>query len=196
MSDVVLPEMFLCQRTAMRLTTKGCARLWMSANDHDREAKNGHNRRQQSYQPAPWQGKFVCWSCPLGAKNAGIDFEVHALADMMRTRCSATGAIVSRLVVGQVGAFDVSVYNRRLEAARKRNARGGRPRICDELHIETLAVIDGDVVAVKTFGPVLSPFEALLNAARTASGGMVAIGRPGVKLVPEQTAEAVEKIAA
>ena len=79
---------------------------------------------------------------------------------------------------------------------RERNARGSRPNICDELHTETLAVIDGDAVAVKTFGPVMSPFEALLNAARTATGGTVAIGRPGAMLVPDQTADAVEKITA
>ena len=59
-----------------------------------------------------------------------------------------------------------------------------------------MAVIDNTAVSVKTFGPSSVPFEALLQAARTATGGTVAIGRPGATLVPDQTAEAEEKIAA
>lgn len=197
MSDMALPEMFSCPRTAMRLTPAGCARLWTAANDPDHNAKNGNNRRHKSYRPEPWEGKAACWHCPIGAKHAGADFNSRPLSDIMRNRCGATGAVASRLVAGYAGTFDVSVYNRRCEALRGRNARGSRPRICNRLHHITLAVIDESAVTIKEFGPLLSPLEALLNAARTATGATIAIGRPGVRVViPDDNREDAQEAAA
>ena len=100
MSESVLPAMFACPRTNMRLTAAGCARLWTAANDPDHNAKNGNNRRQKSYRPEPWEGKAACWHCPIGAKHAGADFNSRPLSDIMRNRCGATGAVASRLVAG------------------------------------------------------------------------------------------------
>ena len=189
MSEIALPAMFACPRTNMRLTAAGCARLWTAANDPDHNAKNGNNRRQKSYRPEPWEGKAACWHCPIGPKHAGADFNSRPLEDVMRNRCTATGAVASRLVTGAVGTFDVSVYNRRCEALRGRNARGSRPRICNQLHHATLVVIDDNAVSIKEFSPILSPIEALLTAARTATGAMISIGRPGVRVVIPENAE-------
>ena len=50
-------------------------------------------------------------------------------------------------------------------------------------------MIDESAVTIKEFGPLLSPIEALLNAARTATGATIAIGRPGVRVVIPENAE-------
>ncbi len=193
--DIILPFLFECPRIAMRLTARGCGKLWESANATPIQHRcgSGFVAAQDTGRPAPWESRSACIGCPTGCRNAGHEPPPERpLADLMRVRCEICGAVSDRLVNKKQC---VSHFNRRREALRERNARGSRPNICDELHAERWAVIDNTAVSVKTFGPIVSPFEALLQAARTATGGTVAIGRPGVTLVPDQTAEAEEKIA-
>lgn len=59
-----------------------------------------------------------------------------------------------------------------------------------ELRDITLAVVGGDAVVVRTFCSVVSPLEALMHAARTAGGAMVAIGRP--RRTPPEFADRIE----
>ena len=78
------------------------------------------------------------------------------------------------------GRLCVSCYNREREALIGKNAKGGRPMICDVLHTERLAVIDGSGSgSVIEAGPVVGIVEAIVAMMRTATGPL-AFGRPGV----------------
>ena len=173
-TECALPVLFDCPRTSMRLTEPGCGRLWRSVNLP--KPATGTRRSQPASPPPAWHCNSSCWACPTGMKNAGVAVEIHPLRDLMRNRCGATGAVASRLVHGAGGVFDMSQCNRRKEAERGTNGKGSRPRICAELMTVSVAVVDGDAVAVKTFGPVRNLMEVMLTAARTASGATVAIG--------------------
>ena len=145
-------EMFDCAPRRMRLSVRGCARLWRSAQENP---------------PATWEGRFACRVCLVGAAHAGVKMsEVAAETERLRTVCSRCLGRTSRLINGR---FCISCYNRHCEALRGRNARGSRPRLCSKLRMFEVAVSSGDAGRIETMPSVTGASEVLVELARRAS---------------------------
>jgi hypothetical protein len=160
MGDAVAVEMVPCPPMSARLTLSACRRMWTSA---------------QEQRPQPWDSRVKCLTCQLGAERAGASAQVaatKAAVESIRTICPSCSRPAARLIHGM---RCVSCYNRRREAERGKNCKGGRPRICDALHTESLAVSAPDTApAVIQIASVLSRPEALVIAARqVAAAGAV-----------------------
>ena len=162
MEPVALPPtltMIRCDRRAMTLTTAGCGRLWAAA-----QAKHADGRLE------PWEGIATCRTCPIGAKNAGREadavFEPAAALACICPRCDRPAArLINDLLC-------ISCYNRDLEAKRGRDAKGRRPKLCDQLHDERLAVMADGAARIETVPRVIGPLEAMLRVARHAKAPM------------------------
>lgn len=161
-------DLFRCDRQAMTLSRAGCARLWQAAQDQA---------------PKPFESKWHCRACPIGAANAGQAAPqdaadeaaaVIALEDLC-PRCYRTG---NRLIGGHLC---VSCYNRAREVARGKNRKGNFPKV--------VAARTGDVdlrvsepgaaaVAPRRFAGVTSAPEAMLTAAKRARGKPLVFSRP------------------
>jgi hypothetical protein len=72
-----------------------------------------------------------------------------------------------------------SCRNRRLEAEKGRNGKGGRPRIVGLLFDRAIAVTDSEGARVVNVAAVLSGAEALLTVAKRAEAPIL-IGWPGM----------------
>jgi hypothetical protein len=156
-------DMMRCDRQNMTLTRGGCTRLWLST---------------RVTRPDPWEGRRHCLTCPVGAANAGRPMaQMDETTEALRLICPRCTRVAMRLINGRLC---VSCYNREREALIGKNAKGGRPMICDVLHTERLAVIDGSGSgSVIEAGPVVGIVEAIVAMTRTATGPL-AFGRPGV----------------
>lgn len=162
------PPLFLCERQKTSLTHVGCARMWLAARDPNKGT------------PKPWEGRAVCVTCPIGAAHAGQTIspvaESVALICKLCPRCLR---VTERLINGK---FCISCYNRDEEAKRGKNAKGGTPRLCSQLHEETIAISGGAAITVQSFPGVTCATEALIAATRTADTslffGWAAVG-PG-----------------
>lgn len=163
-----LPATFRCSRQDMTLTVPGCRALWLAA---------------QERRPEPWESRYRCLTCPIGAGHAGVAPAAQAakiLADSLRCICSRCQRTAERgdrrepLVNGQLC---VSCDNRDREAVRGRNCKGNPPRLVAQLHAQTLAAGG----AVMVFPRVVNRAEAILRAARQiAATGQIVIGRPAM----------------
>jgi hypothetical protein len=74
------------------------------------------------------------------------------------------------------GEFCVSCYNRTREVARGRNGKGNRPIVVEgRLHAVSLALSTGETcsTAVETFPTVTSVVEAMILAAKAATGPVI-----------------------
>lgn len=153
-----IPETFRCERQRMTLTPAGCARLWVAA-------------KQPGVQP--WDGKWVCRGCPIGAQNAGAsaaEVSKSVAADALRTVCPRCPQRRSTRLID--GKLCISCYNRDREAARGRNCKGNPPRLMAVLHTRSV-VVDG---APRAFDRVTGMVEVLIRAAKAAAGAPVVIG--------------------
>lgn len=133
----------------MTLSTAGCSRLWKSA---------------QAAPPKPWEGKAHCRGCPIGARHAGeAQDDTKFAAEAWSRICPRCTKVTDRMIQERLC---IGCYNRDLEAAKGRNAKGGRPRLCDILHASTLAVARegrvGDVTMLRVTGRV----EVMLRLAQ------------------------------
>lgn len=158
-------KMFDCEPQRMRLTVGGCARLWRGA---------------QERRPGAWEGRHACVACPVGAKHAGINISpVARETEVLRTVCCRCQKPAMRLINNR---HCISCYNRHAEALKGKNARGGRPALCDHLREVGVAVSAGDDVRVEIEPFVTGAAEVLIDRARKADGIMCfgwAISGPG-----------------
>jgi hypothetical protein len=154
-------EVFRCDRRAMTLSRPGCARLWESA---------------QRDRPQEHEGRFSCLTCPVGASHAGKTIStVAASVEALRRVCPRCRRQTSRLIHGRLC---VGCYNRDREAVAGKNAKGGRPQLCDRLHVERLAVIDSAAPRIVQQDRVVDLVELIIVHARAATGAL-AFGRSG-----------------
>lgn len=161
---------FRCDRQAMRLTRAGCARLWESA---------------RAEPPKPFEAKWHCRACPIGALHAGSAAPdedaaeaaaVIALEDLC-PRCYRTG---NRLIGDHLC---VSCYNRAREVARGKNRKGNRPVVVESrMGAVSMVVTEpgdaGHSVAARRFPAVMSCAEAMLHAAKRARGRPLQFSKP------------------
>ena len=165
MADVA--TLFLCERQRARLTVGACARLWLSANDAERK-------------PHPWEGRHACITCPIGAANAGRPMSPVAAEVMaLRTICPRCLCPSDRIIKD---LLCISCYNRDAEARRRRNAKGGLPRLCAMLHSVNVVKQAAGALDIISVELALSAGEVIVHQARhaesTLSFGWVAAG-PG-----------------
>jgi hypothetical protein len=151
-----------CTSKNLRLTRSGCFRLWRGA---------------QEDEPSAWEGRSACVACMTGARNAGYAPSpvAHAVRDLQRT-CTRCLHPASRLINGR---YCVSCYNRHKEALRGRNARGGRPRICEILLTVAVTKTVGRQVGLLVEHNVISAAETMIAAARQAVAPMAFGWAPG-----------------
>lgn len=162
------PKMFRCDRRSMTLSVPACASLWRSA---------------QAKRPEPWEGKFACRTCPVGAQHAGCAMpqEVEA-TEALRLVCPRCERDASRLIRSRLC---ISCYNREQEVIRGRNAKGGTPRLSGRLHTERLSVVEpGGGTRIVRRENVIGASEAIIALAKTAKGGM-AFGLRRVAFTPQ-----------
>lgn len=145
-----------CARQSMTLSVNGCAKLWRSA---------------QEDEPKPWEGRWHCRTCPIGAAHNGQsprEIEAATTAAALAPWCPRCVRVSDRIINGDLC---ISCYNRAREAERGRNAKGGTPRLAAVLHAETVAAVaPGAAPARVTFASVASRAEALIRAAKRAAG--------------------------
>lgn len=173
-APLVLPETFRCDRQGMTLTVAGCARLFAST---------------VKKKPEPYEGRWHCQGCPIGAANAGAPVESIAIGGQdWRLVCARCLRRSDRLIHGR---HCVSCFNRGREARIGRNKKGGRPKLIDRLRAVTLAMTRADgvteLVAAKA---VIGPAEVMVQRARTATGRL-AFGMPPARWDISQAAEPV-----
>ena len=149
------PTMMRCDRRTMTLTAAGCGRLWSAA-----QAKHAEGKLE------PWEGIATCRTCPIGAKNAGREAEaVFQPAAALACICPRCDRPAARLINERLC---ISCYNRDREALRGRDAKGRRPRLCDQLHDERIAVMADGSARIQIVSRVIGPVEAMIHISRNA----------------------------
>jgi Zn finger protein HypA/HybF involved in hydrogenase expression len=151
--------MMRCDRQNMALSVQGCAKLYTST---------------IALRPQPWEARFGCLACPIGAANAGHPVVTTSEStELLRTICPRCRRRAFRVIQNRLC---VSCWNREREVRVGRNGKGGKPRLV--LEPVVMAVVSSD--AVRTIeAPMMSGMiEAMIAAARSATGP-VAFGRPG-----------------
>ena len=150
-----MPRTMHCGRRNMTLTHAGCGRLWEAA-----QAKHAAKKLE------PWEGIAACWTCPIGARNAGREAEaVFEPAAALACICPRCDRPASRLINGRLC---ISCYNRDREALVGRDAKGNRPVLCDQLHDERIVVMADGSARIESVPRVISPVEAMIRIARHA----------------------------
>jgi hypothetical protein len=152
-ASMQLPVLFHCEKQNMRLTTLGCAKLWRAAREK---------------RPDPWDSKYHCFTCSIGAANAGEAISATAVeTEAIRTICPRCRRRAFRMISGR---FCISCYNRHREVLVGKNGKGGRPQLTDVLHSEHVMVLTGDGVYSKECEAVTCLPEAMIALARSAIG--------------------------
>ncbi|WP_146208851.1 hypothetical protein [Azospirillum sp. TSO22-1] len=145
------PVMMRCQRRSVTLAESSCAASWETA---------------QKKRPEPWEGRWHCRSCALGAEKAGKPLPQTAIAaDALSCLCPRCFRPAPRLINGHLC---VSCYNRDREVARGRNAKGGVPRLTAKLHNLTILIVEAGAVRRETLDRVTGPQEAMIMLAKRA----------------------------
>jgi len=162
-------EFFDCERMKSRLSTAGCARLWLSI---------------EKRPPVPGEARNACVGCPIGARHAGVDPEKAAIAARAReleplcVRCMAGDRRLIR------GLYCISCYNRQREVARGRDARGKMPGLAAALYPISI-VISSDRPVQRRYTSVASREEALMLAAKETAGTATVIGFHRLSPIPD-----------
>lgn len=168
------PAMMRCQRRSVTLAETSCAASWEAA---------------QKKRPEPWEGRWHCRSCALGAEKAGKPLPQTAIAaDALSCLCPRCCRPSPRLINGHLC---VSCYNRDREAARGRNAKGGMPRLTAKLHDVTLLVVEEGAVRRETLDRITGSQEAMIMLAKRARRP-IAFVRPIHPVVPASRSLASE----
>jgi len=158
---VQLPSLFLCEKQRVRLTEPGCARLWRAA---------------QEKRPEAWEAKYHCFTCQIGAANAGETISATAAeTEALRCICPRCRRRSDRIIAGRLC---ISCYNRQREVNVGRNRKGTRPRLTDVLHTETFAVVTSAGIRVAKAEAVTGILEAMLACARAATGPVAFASAP------------------
>jgi hypothetical protein len=169
---LALPATFDCTRLRARVTEKGCARLWRSAN----EKPNA---------PQPWESRAACLGCAVGSLHALGSLEPArqaALARQVAEVCVTCGSSGRRMVKQ---THCVSCYNRLREAAIGRDARGRPPALMRRLFAVGLVVGRPDATpALRMCQGVTSRAEAILTMAKQAASVAIVIGWPRLVDLP------------
>lgn len=151
---------------AARLGLPSCVKRWQAA--------------QQSV-PAAWDSLSHCRGCPIGAVRAGSTVAVAnaaAAADAIRAVCPRCERPSPRQINSR---WCTSCYNRTREASIGKNAKGGRPLICDVIHPERIAAAAGAAAArVELVERVVTRTEAVAVLMRRGMGvfGIPPLPRP------------------
>lgn len=145
--------MMRCTAQNLTLSTAGCARMHLAAQDKPVNA---------------WTPPSPCRFCAIGAQHAGVAIApmAAAVAELKRI-CPRCQRPSSRFIQGK---HCVSCYNRDREAAIGKNAKGTRPALADVLHDTVLTVANRDGIQVRVVTRVASRVEAMLTLARAANG--------------------------
>lgn len=152
-------EMMRCEKRSMTLSTAGCSKLWLSAEEN---------------RPKEWEGRFACLACPIGARNSGrAVIQTAGAVEMIRMMCPRCFRPAQRLVQDYLC---ISCYNRHCEVLRGRNAKGNRPQLADMLRSEIIVVAEGIVERTVRRDMVTGPAEIIIAAAKKTSSTM-AFGR-------------------
>ena len=101
-------ELFECSARKARLTKRGCSGQWFAA---------------QATAPEPWESRWHCRNCAVGAENSGMDQPKH-LDEALSKLCPRCGRLSDRMIKGKLC---VSCYNREREVARGKNRKGHVP---------------------------------------------------------------------
>lgn len=112
--NIVLVE---CAPRALSLTSSACAADW---------------RRSQLQKPFPWETRWHCRTCVLGAARAGVDAsaaERTAQVDAVKAICVRCHQPCDRMLKNR---WCCSCYNRELEMLKGKNGRGTFPTIVTE----------------------------------------------------------------
>lgn len=148
-----------CERRQASMTERSCVESWTAA---------------QKQRPEPWDSRWHCRNCTLGAARAGHpDPKGTVGAEELHLICPRCQRQAQRLING---LHCVSCYNRNREAQLGRNGKGAAPKLTRRLHAETLAVVGDTAVRVERASSVVSVVEAMILAAKKARG-RIAFGR-------------------
>jgi hypothetical protein len=149
-------EMFACVKRSVTLSTRGCRRIWESANGPK--------------PPDHHEGRYACRGCPIGESHyTGKPPDPYAaLRESVRRICSRCGRITDRLINADTFGFCVSCFNRHGEVLRGKNARGTVPALSAQLHTEQARVMTNAGSYILTRHLVLSFQELKVQAQRTA----------------------------
>jgi hypothetical protein len=159
-APMVLPPMVACDRRKMRLTETACTKLWHSAMESP---------------PEPWEGRFACRNCPVGAARAGVVFDgFKAAKEKLLHVCVRCCDLATKLVGG---TLCVSCYNRAREVAIGRNRKGTPPKRAIPTGTLELAVVNAAGSLLTPFDRVTGPIEAAMLMARRSTETFY-LGRP------------------
>jgi hypothetical protein len=155
-------KMFRCDKQNMTLSMLGCAKLWLSTVE---------------LRPHPWEGRFNCIACPIGAANAGRPVVATAQsAELLRTVCPRCRQRSARIIQNRLC---ISCYNRDREVRFGKNAKGSTPTLM--LAPIAIAVISPDTIKTVEHPMMTGVTEAMIAAARSATSSIY-FGRPGASL--------------
>lgn len=160
-------ELFRCERRALSLTKASCAASWQAA---------------ERKRPEPWEGRWHCRTCPIGAAHAGKPQPATAATvESLQCLCPRCQRQAPRLINGRLC---VSCYNREREALRGRNAKGGVPRLTAILHDDTVLTVRDGILRLHVVRRVTNAAESMMVLGRAATGsGSLAFSRPAAPLV-------------
>lgn len=149
-------ELIPCERRSLWQSAEACRDDWLRAR---------HRR------PEPWQSRWHCLNCPIGAARAGrsVALAGSEVLETTRTICVRCQRPVSRIVGGR---FCVSCYNRDRELLRGRNGKGAVPTVLIrryDLHDRQVVVGLGAGAAVQWTFTTLSRVSGLTEAVLTLS---------------------------
>ncbi len=145
-----------CDKRDMTLSVPGCVTLHKSAN-------------QIGKRPEPWEGRFACYQCPVGAAHRGVQVDPFVGAvERLRKVCVRCAKQTDRIILG---TFCPSCYNRKREVERGRNGKGAPPSLAAPTGTVHRAIcVGGEGATVAAYTAVTSATEVALLAARRASG--------------------------
>lgn len=154
-----------CDRRALTLSRDGCAASWRAA---------------ERKRPDPWEGRWHCRACPVGAAHAGRpQAETAAVVESLQRVCPRCGRRAMRIIQGRLC---VSCYNREREVLKGRNAKGGVPQLTAVLHDETVLIVRDGLLFRHTLRRVTGATEAMLTLGKAATGALL-FSRPPAPLV-------------
>lgn len=168
------PALVECQRRSLWQNAEACAADW---------------RRAQVKRPMPWESRWHCRDCAVGAVLAG-----HSVDEVARTRaiddlrplCVRCHQVTDRIILGR---WCPSCYNRHREMVAGRNSRGGVPSVLvSKWRLRTVRLLSRGErwEPPARLDDVSSAIEAMLTLVRGA-GRPLLMGRPSPQAGPQMS---------